>query len=100
MRFRSRPSEVEAVQWTGSNYRAVQDFVAGAEQVRSGPVVRWHDWGGQFGSRLEVLAGKDGAQGWVPVPQGHWLVRNPGDHGDYWPVYGGYFEGKYEPAGE
>jgi hypothetical protein len=45
---------------------------------------------------LEVLAGKDGAQEWVPVPVGHWLVHPPGDLANVWPVEDAYFRAKYE----
>jgi hypothetical protein len=34
----------------------------------------------------------------VPVPVGHWLVHQPGDLSDIWPVDPHYFEAKYEPA--
>jgi hypothetical protein len=48
--------------------------------------------------KLELLAGKDGAQEWVPVPVGHWLVCQPGNKSDVWPVDPDYFAGKYELA--
>lgn len=49
-------------------------------------------------SDLELLAGMNGAQGWVPVPVGHWIVRSPGVLNDHWPVDPEYFSAKYEPA--
>ncbi len=45
---------------------------------------------------LELLAGVDGAQGWVKVPRGHWLVRSPGDPSDVWPVEEEVLERRYE----
>ena len=83
--YRSRPQLIEAVQWTGDNWIAVYDF-AGEKVDR--PTDR----------KLVLLAGKDGAQEWVPVPVGHWLVHAPGDLSDIWPVAPDYFAAKYEKA--
>ena len=83
-RFVSKPQEVEAIQWTGDNLYDVLAFGLNATRYE-------HNLG-----RLMLLAGKDGAQGWVPVPLGHWIVRNPGDRSDHWPVGPDYFAAKYE----
>ncbi len=80
--YRSKPSDIEAVQWTGENFEEVREFWR--EGVRMGP------------EGLELLAGKEGAQGWVPVPIGHWVVRQPGDLSDHWPVEPPYFAKKYD----
>lgn len=85
MKFRSKPQEIEAVQWTGDNYREVHDFGATVKT------------GADF-LALELEAGTNGAQGYVPVPIGHWIVRQPGDLTDHWPVDPDYFAAKYEPA--
>lgn len=92
MRFLSIPQEVEAVQWTG-DFDAIVDFLHPSTITggTDGPVAI-RDFDG-----LKLLAGKDGAQGWVAVPEGHWIVRNPGDLTDHWPVDPDYFAGKYEP---
>ncbi len=84
MKYRSKPSEIEAVQWLGSNYPEVKQFGAPVSGVADG--------------QLKVKAGKGGAQGYVPVPVGHWIVRSPGDLTDHWPVDPDYFAKKYEPA--
>lgn len=86
-RYRSRPSEVEAVQWTGdpADFLDLEEFAPVAPPY-------------SFGPELHLHAGKNGAQGWVPVPEGHWIVRNPDDPTDYWPVDPDYFAGKYEEA--
>lgn len=94
MRFRSKPSEIEAVQWTGDNDREVKRF-CGPNVVRTDPLK--HKFYGAFIPEGKLLAGKDGAQGWVPVPIGHWIVRTPGDTSDVWPVDPDYFAAKYEP---
>lgn len=81
--YRSKPQHVEAVQWTGDNLPAVVEAL--------GSKVRFETIGG-----LQLRAGKAGAQGWVPVPVGHWIVHPPGDMGDIWPVEADYFAAKYE----
>lgn len=89
--YRSKPSIIEAVQYSGDNQDKCRAFAP--DKVHYGT---WPS--GDPG--LLLLAGKDGAQGWVPVPIGHWLVCNPGDKSDIWPVDPDYFAGKYEPASE
>lgn len=83
--YRSKPTEVEAAQWNG--FDITEDLIdLAGDKARA------------TGHGLELLAGKDGAQEWVPVPDGHWLVRQPGDPSDIWPVDPDYFDAKYEPA--
>lgn len=84
LRFQSKPSLVEAILWTGANARALDVFAPG--KTGGSP-----DDGG-----MQLLAGVDGAQGWVDVPVGHWLVRQPGDPSDVWPVDPDRFADKYE----
>lgn len=80
MKYRSRPQTVEAVQWTGDNFDDIQDF---------GAQVRRRD------GLLQLKAGKDGVQEWVPVPVAHWVVRQDGDLSDHWLVDPDYFAAKY-----
>ena len=84
MRFRSVPSEIEAVQWLGNNPVEVASFAPEHVVYEDG--------------ELSILAGKDGAQGVVPVPVGHWVVRAADDMSDHWPVEADYFWRKYELA--
>jgi hypothetical protein len=90
MRYRSKPSEIEAVQWTGDNEGAVKRFA---------PHVVRREYTGDGVWHLQLLAGKDGAQKRVPVQVGHWIVRQPGDLTDHWPVDPDFFAAKYEPGG-
>lgn len=83
MRYRSKPSEIEAIQWTDDNLEEVEAF---GVKFRFGPTPH----------ELRIKAGKNGAQGLVPVPVGHWIVRQPGDLTDHWPVDPDYFAAKYE----
>lgn len=80
----SKPQRVEAIRWTGGNRDAVLRFAPDKTKY----VVS--DYIG-----MSLLAGKDGAQEWVPVPLGHWLVHQPGDLSDVWPVDPDYFAAKY-----
>lgn len=91
-RFRSKPQEVEAIQWTGERVipTEIVDFC--------GDKIKWSLVDGR--EVVHLLAGKDGAQGWVPLPDDHWIVRNPGDESHYWPVDPDYFRVKYHLAGD
>ena len=79
----SKPQVVEAVHWTGDNSDECYRFHCRSVRVAFG--------------KLEVRAGQDGVQGWVPVPVGHWLVSKLGDRSDIWPVAPDYFAEKYDP---
>jgi len=87
MRFVSRPQEVEAVQWTGTAASFAEIEADLPSKVRSRGL-----------NDLSLLAGKDGAQEWVSVPVGHWLVHMPDDLTDVWPVDDTYFQTKYVAA--
>ena len=85
--YESIPQQVEAVQWTGRNLsRLHKTFAAHVIGIQGADPV------------LAVRAGKDGAQGWVPVPVGHWIVHKPGDFSDLWPVHPDIFASKYRPV--
>lgn len=86
MLYRSKPQDVEAIQWLDHNIDEILAFAPDKARI-AGDLPHMH---------LELLAGKDGAQEWVPVPAGHWLVHLPGDLSDVWPVDDDYFTGKYE----
>lgn len=80
----SKVTEVEAVPWTGRNVAAVKKF--GGDKIKI-----------EQGNGLMLLAGKDGAQDWVPVPSNHWIVCAVGDKSDLWPVHPEIFAAKYQP---
>lgn len=86
MRYRSKPSEIEAVQWRGDNAAEVGQFAP------------YKFANSRTDGKAWLKAGKAGAQGWVEVPVGHWIVRQPGDLTDHWPVEDAYFQAKYEPV--
>jgi hypothetical protein len=92
--YKSKPQTVEAMQWTGENKEEVLEFLMekGMQDQNLLSTYRTGYPGGLF-----LLAGKDGAQGWVPVPVGHWLVHLQEDKTDIWPVDPDYFAAKYDP---
>lgn len=94
--YRSKPQLVEGVHWTGDNWDEVFAFAGEKAASTVWPNEEDHV---EADKPLQLLAGKDGAQEWVPVPVGHWLVRSFGDDSDIWPVDDAYFRHKYEEAG-
>lgn len=84
--YQSKPQQVEAIHWTGANVEAVVAFAEGKVRPAAD-------------GSVQLLAGADGAQDWVPVPVGHWLVHPPGDLSDVWPVAPDYFAAKYDACG-
>ena len=86
-RYRSKPSEIEAVQWTGGNWDEVEEF-AGVRVT----------WTGQRNERCSILAGPEGESGWVDVTTGTWIARDVETGDDYWPLSNGRMVEKYEPA--
>lgn len=88
MKFQSKPSTVEAVQWTGDNLDEVEAF-----GVPYNHVSFWR-------YPLAIKASVNGVQDFVAVPVGHWIVRPEGDHTDHRLVAPDYFRLKYEPVGD
>lgn len=90
MLYKSKPTLVEAIHWVGTNFDEVSLFAP--EKVMRVQ----HGSDPARDNHLELLAGKEGAQDWVPVPVGHWLVHPPGDLSDIWPVEHEFFQSRYE----
>lgn len=76
----SVPAQREAVQWLGT-----EQSLAECAAFAPGKIYQADD------DPLLLLAGVNGVQGWVQVPQNHWLLRHPGDPSDVWPVEEQYF---------
>lgn len=93
-RFRSLPSEIDAIRWNGLNFGEVREWLGKThnEQTKAKlqPNVDGYD--------LLILAGVDGASGYVDVPVGHWVASNPGDRSDVWPLDHGRMLAKYVPV--
>lgn len=86
-RYVSVPQEIEAVQWIGDNVSALTEFAGTKFEVEPD-------------GSATLLSGKDGAQGRVPLPVGHWAVNMPDDKSDIWPVDNDYFTSKYAKVGD
>lgn len=95
MKFISKPSIVEANQWLGDtvSYEAIEADVGGDKLMLDSAEIDGEDY-----TALLLLAGKDGVQKWVPVPVRHWVVHQPDDLTDIWPIDDEYFQAKYEAA--
>ncbi|MFA7265116.1 MAG: hypothetical protein WC054_02290 [Candidatus Nanopelagicales bacterium] len=89
-RFRKKPVEVEAMQWTGSNRNALFDFTGGLFG-RVHPEDRTDD-PDQTG---EIFVGANSV--WVGVEDGEWIIH---DSGGFYPCKPDIFEATYELAGE
>ena len=87
MLYRSKLSEIEAVQWTGDNWQEVRDF--------AGERVRWLGWRNES---CQLLAGPGGESKWVVVPQGSWVARDIETGDGYWPLNNDRMVEKYEPV--
>lgn len=107
MKYRSKPSVIEAIQygpeWEPGLVQRVAEFIAGHPLANDGEIVDYvrpdGAWDPPDGDvTIRIQAGADGAQGWVTVPLGHWIVRSVGDRTDHWPVEPSYFEAKYDPC--
>jgi hypothetical protein len=83
MRYVGRPKQVEAVQWNGDK-ESFEELLEARMPVEIDDDV------------LYLWSGKDGAQGWVPVPVGSWVVRLLGEERDHWPVDPDFFDAEYE----
>ena len=81
------PQLIEAVYWDGG-----PDTKAKVEEFAP-EKVRFED------GELKILAGVDGAQEWVPVPVHYYIVSQPNDRSDIWPVERAYFLSKYQAVG-
>jgi hypothetical protein len=99
-KFRTKPFEIDAVQFTGENYGEVLDFtgyrtVDGYEIplfCAAGTYAGWDD-PDIFGEVYDKLHSS-----WVGVKADQWIIR--GQKGEYYPCDPDIFAAKYEEIGE
>jgi hypothetical protein len=84
MRYRQRPVEVEAIQWTGENPDEIRVFLGDT------PCHLWP------GTNIIALPAPDG-NGAVSVKVGAWIVTDP-VRGGFGPCPAEVFESIYEPV--
>ena len=92
----------EEIEKAGGRALACVVDVRSEDQIKTAVEAAVKKFGGdkikiEQGNGLMLLAGKDGAQGWVPVPNGHWIVCAVGDKSDLWPVHPEIFAATYRP---
>jgi hypothetical protein len=90
MKYQSKPTSVWAIQWDGT----LETLELMDKSLM--PISHCYEMAPKPHWELQLLAGVDGAQGWVPVPVGHWVVRSANVMNDHWPVEDIYFRDKYE----
>lgn len=94
--YKTKPFEVEAVLFTGKNFKEVQDFV-GTREVEPGweicnfcPAGTYVNW-----DEADIVAEVyDKFSSWVGVKAGQYIIR--GSKGEYYPCDPEVFESKYE----
>lgn len=79
--FQKKPIPVLAIHWTGDNADEVNEFTGDRFEAEEGTAM--------------LLAGKGGAQEWVPVPDGDWIFTD-GSGGNFWPVDPAYLAANYD----
>lgn len=82
MKFKKKPVEVEAVQWTGNNLSELCQFVP--EEFR-------HD-------KIHQPMGIVTLEGVLTVTEGDWIIK--GVKGEFYPCKPDVFELTYEPVSE
>lgn len=82
MKYIKKPIPVDALQWTGDNFSAIQDFMIGC------PVV--------ITTRNELIIST--LEGDMRAPVGSWIIR--GAANEYYPCRRDIFEQTYEPVKE
>lgn len=101
MKFRKKPVDVEAVQWTGDNTFEVVSFMEGAPPDLSSLMAKdaWIDYcdGAKRGG-LRVFTLEDGPTGEAKhiASVGDWIIR--GVKGELYPCKPDIFEMTYEAA--
>ena len=83
MKFRKKPVEIEAVQWTGNNVSEILDFVNHMD-------IRIQNHDDKTDLYINTL------EGTMHASEGDWIIR--GVHGEYYPCKPDIFEKTYEPV--
>jgi hypothetical protein len=85
-RYRKRPVEVQAVQWTGNNMGEIASMFT-ADLKAISPM-------GRSGETLSIRT----LEGTMTAQRGDWIIR--GVQGEPYPCKPDIFEATYEPVGE
>jgi hypothetical protein len=88
MRYRKRPLEIDAIQWTGENLEEIVEFLGGEEEARTA-MTMWMDTNGTT-IVLHTLEGD------FDAPPGWWVIR--GVKGEYYACEDSVFHASYDPV--
>jgi len=91
-RWRKKPVEIDAIQWTGDNLAELEEFCGTGYFEAVPPEDRDPD-PDMTAQVYDKLHGT-----WVHVYDGQWVIR--GIQGEHYPVAADVFAATYEPAGE
>lgn len=99
-RYRKKPVEVDAIQWTGDNHEDVLRFAI-AYHPDSGPMNHFwpldpEDAGDDPDMTAEVFDNLHST--WIGVYTGNWIIR--GVRGEFYPCADDVFRATYEPVEE
>lgn len=89
-RYRKRPVEIDAIQWTGDNIDAVMGFMSPQQPVHVNSLSHM-----QF-TNADDLVGIETLEGLMVANKGDWIVR--GIQNELYPVKPDIFEATYEPV--
>lgn len=100
-KYRKKPVEIEAMQWTGDNLYPVTAFIEGENPDLSSNMSSeaWHWYTGKVAKDgLEIRTLEDGADGRAKhvASIGDWIIK--GVQGEFYPCKPDIFAATYEPA--
>lgn len=89
-KFRKKPVEVEAFQWTGDAAACELNLRLGYNWGRADA----HDVAWEHDDDQELVIWNGAEKLWLPVPIGHWIIR--GIKGEFYPCAPDIFDATYE----
>jgi hypothetical protein len=92
-RFRKRPVEIEAIQWTGANLTEVRAFCGGSKFGPCDPAEPQSHDATITAHVFDVLH-----ESWVGVKTGQWVIR--GVAGEFYPIDEAVLAETYEPVAD
>lgn len=89
-RYRKKPVEIEAIQWTGHNWDEIAAFLASTGEKGLGR------WGPGYPEPERLRIYNTPERQWINCPYGHFVIR--GVQNEFYPCAPDIFEAIYEPA--
>lgn len=88
-KYKTKPCEIEAVQWDGFNLKEISEFV-GESSVNYISTAAWQTIDKRTGIRMRIKT----LEGWLDVSVGDYIIK--GLAGEFYPCKPDVFEKKYE----